>query len=354
MSLDVRIGTCNIGVPFTDYQSMLRTKNPEAAQALNQRLDAKTQSEEFQTLARSLGGLEAAQARAVRAQLVNLQTKYENELGDEIDQPIAAKLANELDVICLQEVKNVNRAFIRTLQTAGFEIVTPVGETIDTAIAVRRSIYSAHTPFSTLTVSERRGDPFGEDVAGTTITLRNGVTIAVASLHTPGFALYRPGSAPRQVRDQSGEKNVADNYVAKVFDHLANQQADIKIVAGDMNNNPQNHTTPFSRIQQRGFTVMQPKQATDWNGADQDYSARVLDFIFLRQKPFFESWKLFFKSLVSPVLRVSATAADVMKGYAFESGKTCSDHLPVATVLHIETRSLLQRIGQFARRLVGV
>lgn len=352
-SLNIRIGTYNIGVPFSDYQSMLRTKDPEGTKALNLRMAEKQKGEEYQALDRSYQTLSDQDKKAARAQFGRLTAQYEQQIGDEIERPIAAKLAGELDVICIQEVKKVSRAFLTTLKDQGFEIIQPEGEEIDTAIAVHKGIYASYDNFSRLTVPQREGQAYGEDIAGVNLTLKNGVKLAIGSLHTPGFALYRPGTTPpNYATDQTGEKKIADKYVQVAFETLNRQNADVKFMLGDMNNNPQNHAAQFSIIKKMSFKVMQPKQATDWNGSN-EYSDRVLDFIFLKQQSVLKYLGLLLKSIFLPTLRVSATAAEVMKGYAFAPGQTCSDHLPVATVLHIETRSLLQRIGQAVRSFVG-
>ena len=349
--LKLRLGTYNIGVPFDDYQSMLRTIDLEAATELQQKVDS-LQTEEFKQLAKSFESLSSTEQRPIRAKLGEMQRSYELRVADEVESHYAEKLSSELDVICLQEVKNTQRAFITTLVKNGFDIIKgDKSENFDTAIAVRRGTYTDLTDFSKLTVLQKTNRPCGEDLAGVTLTLPGGTTIAIGSLHTPGFELYQPGTPPI-ARDQIEEKQVADAYVRTALNTLNSQKADIKLMAGDMNNNPDNHTPQFKLIQRMDFQYKQPTKATNWNGFS-DYSERVLDFIFLGQPSFFKNVCTRVKSIFFSTLICKTTKPEVMKGYSFKPIQTCSDHLPVATIFIIYNQpSLITRVWQSVTNLL--
>lgn len=339
MSLTIRFGTYNRGISVGDYLYMVKGNDQERQKLI------------------SLAEVRAGQQDLDQTQLNQaIQNIYL-----EVIVETAKRLANELDVIALQEIGSLEESspFIKTLQDLGFTIhhVTPdpTRNMFSTAVAIRTSLFEQEDTTRSIR-SQSFPDPnrlYGQDIAVIIAKVKGlSLPLAFCSLHSWGFQLYRPNKPNDQrsyLPKDNAQAGYAEKYTQEALDHLNNLNVSGSFIGGDMNNNLDNHGKPFNLIQEAGFELLTPDQDTNFNAFDNDYPLRKIDFLFASQsqQSIFQKLKLIISRLWSQPL-IFVASAKVLKGFDFTHNTNCSDHKPVGTTILIAT-SLMAKTQLLAR-----
>ena len=273
----------------------------------------------------------------------------ENEAQAAQEIIVADKVASLFDVICLQEVRDLNRPFMQELTEQGF---TFTQATADTVIATRiPTIIDIGIKSKT---NEDDSRPYGDDIAAINLTI-NRVNVAVASMHSHGFQLYTKPKKDKEPEDVSYVRNDHEMmrrsaiYTEETVRVLKESNADVLLVGGDLNNNPRNYGKPFQILNEIGLKTLKPNQKTNINEFDNNYRLRTIDFLFAGARKGSQTKVLIapsrlthlfhnFTSLFVDRVFVTVTPATVPEGFEYELGKNCSDHKPVITTITVERR----------------
>lgn len=361
MTYNIRIGTFNIGAGWADYENMV-AGNEDEKKKLKEKIDSfNPKWDTYQTI--------------------------KDQLQDKIEEVVAQKLANNFDIISLQEIKKLDRKFVKTLEEKGFSIYCQdnvletnnpelaqllknqfshsgpswlsfgnkkVEPQIDTAIAVRTSLFEKVQNLSIKSESYPDEEiPYGQEIAAVVAKIKDtNIDLAIASMHSWGFPLYpkEVDKSDKSLYNKYDYENMsyATTYMAEAIKTVKEQNATISLIAGDLNNNPDNYDKPFKLIEKNGFDILEPDQETNVNRFDEDYKFRKIDFIFTPNKNFHSLLWRIWNSIVSfffSTTIVSFEKAKVLDDFDFTMEKNCSDHKPVGTVIHIETKeSTLKRM----------
>lgn len=176
MTHQIRYGTYNIGVGWGDYSSMAYADKDQRAK------------------------IDAALSHCQNEE-ENLETR--NQLQTKIEKTVADRLTQQFDVICLQEVKKIDRTLIKELKDQGFAIYyvdqdkarAENEQDCDNAIALRSSLFEddvQNISQNSESHPTRRGD-IGQDIAAVVAKVKgSSVKLAFSSLHEWGFKLYHP------------------------------------------------------------------------------------------------------------------------------------------------------------------
>lgn len=346
--MEIRLCTFNVGCGYGDYCAMLKA-NPEEIDKFNARIISLENDREFNP--QPIEDLSQTESEALKA-------KIEKKLQNDIEKSVAERLIDQTDVICLQEVHQMSRVFIQTLQAGGFHIYPgkniPVtsDERFSTAIALRESLFDTkHVKEITeksanLTCCGRR-HIFGQEIAAVAAPLKDQqIRLSFASMHSWGFQLYhRPLKDMRDSKSDAAHKELADSYIEQAIELSQQSQADYRIIAGDMNNNPSNYASPFNTVEDADYQILEPSAETNVNYTEPDYKFRKIDYIFAQVETLLQRiWKAIV-SIFFTTYSFTVSPAKVLNDFSFTIDSNCSDHLPVGTTITIQsTPSLLSRM----------
>lgn len=328
MSFDVRFATFNMGQGSQDFWAMLPQDEKVKYQAeVDGQLKQSFTSEELENPGDRLEDMRAVQRQA------------EQTIIDRIEISVAERLADQCDVIALQEMMNDDRAFIRTLKEKGFLIYSRTIERNNpsAAVALRANMFVNGDNCSISSKSGKAG-VYGQEIAAVTATHKDSnVKLTFSSLHSWGFQLYNPDQAyDQEIQDvKNNDPNVRKGvaYTKEAFNNLPNRS--LSMLAGDMNNNPQNQPEQFKFIERQGFEVLEPDQITNVNRGDLDYIERKIDFIFVPKKSLFQRVCSFVSSFFASTVSLTHSSAKVLEGFDYTFEGNCSDHKPLATTITV-------------------
>lgn len=349
MSLQVRIGTFNVGQGQNDYGMMLRGIN--GIQSFNEKLEKACKEHFIQGpdgKPYTVADLNAKPDRSKHETLKLLDAieGLKERMMNEVEFAVANRLADSLDVICLQEVMKMNRVFVHALKDRGFTIIqgrqVAEGEKFSTAIAYRTELFERVDNISIATLGQnepnKRPKIYGQEIAAVVATLKDRITtLSVASLHSWGFQLYPPNEKVPNIdtADDVASKAKADAYVIQAIQLMQRQKTNFSVIVGDMNNNPENYAPTFGQIEASGYTVLRSGAPTNINPTQDDYKEREIDFIFFKHNPpkfhYLKRLCLLVKSIFFKTKDKMAQvyAPTPLKDFSFTYKGTCSDHLPV-------------------------
>lgn len=344
----IRVGTFNVGSGWSDYRFMVNADEREG-KLLNEAME-KEYSPELTELMKKTGRTKEDN-RKIEEEINKIQRR----ILDNVERSAALRLADNCDVICLQEVQHLGRAFIETLiKEKGFQIYHSVAEAdskegrFSTAIALRPQLFSAVKNISIRTPDQGPSSGCGQEVAAVQVTLKNtDTTVAFGSLHGWGFKLYHPSSKENRQYSRGDRQDMqrADGYVQRAMQHMQQQIAHHNVLAGDMNNNPANYRSTFDMVQSSGYAVLEPDTETNVNSGDLGYKFRKLDFIFQKMESLLAKILRVLKSIFCKTTKMEWGPAVVFKDFAFTGQQNCSDHKPVISLLTVrEETSALSRL----------
>lgn len=225
------------------------------------------------------------------------------------------------EVICLQEVGNVDRPFMLELKKAGYVFIYNLARHFpDTVVAFQQTKLTLMQNYSILYN--------GFDIAVALLLHRvSGKKIAIVSAHVPGF--YFPDPIPDDVR-------LGNDYCEAILRHLNSIHADIQIIGIDMNTNqaalPPLGFQRFKMFNLNHFAIIRSFEATNVNIRDQIYPMREIDYILVRKKH-----KRFF-GLTTGTASSHKLQKDLqaMRLFDFSDEHATSDHLPITTEISID------------------
>ncbi len=344
MSTEIRFASFNCGSGWADYKGMVSASEAES-KALQQELGPMNSPEEF-----------------------SAATKKRME---QIETIVADKLADSQDVICLQELKDPNRPFVKKLEEKGFHIFRleqndPQADksNLENVVAIRRKLFDEGVIKSADNISipseshPIRGRPsYGQQIAATIVRLKSGVTLSFTSLYNWGFPLY-PQDLPEEMKqrfeDDTAAMEYGLTYTEEAVENVKKHHVDFAVISGDINNNPENDERPFKYLEASRFKVHEPDQPTNINAADLNrYNERKIDFIFTSvqpSQPWYKKIGSAFRSIFFSSVSIEITEPKVLEGYDFTRNTNCSDHKPLGmTIKVIETTPKSQRLWNWMR-----
>lgn len=313
-SVNISVGSFNVGAGWFDYEEML-----------------KASSTEFEKMNRLLADCKNEEQGVAKRW----------ELQDAVET-LAANRLGELDVICLQEVKRLGRAFITTLKSIGFEIycIDKNSRHIDTAIAIKSARFEANPEECHITsASHEQEIGYGQEIACVVAKIKDlGIPLALQSLHNWGFQLYAPDYKSYKIYNEHDKEqsSYAYDYTQEAIDNVESRYRGFSVVGGDLNNNPDNFKPPFDLMDAAGYQTLTPDVATNVNRGDPDYMHRTIDFLFAGEGSWLYRTINLIKSIFVSTPKFSVDAAKVVPDFSFTVGQCCSDHLPIYTTLKIE------------------
>lgn len=303
-----------------------------------------------------------------------LKVKAQKEIHDPIERAVAEKVAANSDVIFLQEIRDPNRVACEVFRKKGFTIIHVQDGDVDNAIAIRTKMFSDVVNLSAKSstqVKDAHGRPFlyGQDIAGVSVLhTKSGRRFNLASVHSWGFKLYKPGTEEQQKKYNDSDKanmKYANTYMRDAIKLVNQTAADGIIIGGDMNddliNDPKPGPETFGMMKTEGFDVVGPKGRT--HVFLDMYRDRKLDYFFTKfnnksapkslcQRILAFVLSIFFSkneiSLTPPIF----TKPDIcITDDEFEFGENfSSDHLPVLLQVEFFTPSVISRVCAAVRR----
>lgn len=341
MSSIIRFGTFNVGQGYSDYSMMLSNSENEYI-----RLEKEIKS----AVAETESGFTEEQRKTpnIREEIAELA---QAKITKKIEIAVAKKLSDQCDVIALQEVVYLHRPFIKTLEEKEFKIYRyeKGNPRFSNAIALRESLFEPQvTNVSIPSKSGKDGPIYGREIAAVIAKIKNlNLEMAFSSIHSWGFQLFHPAQTNRQYSKKDLDQiKYGEDYTKEAVNNLKGRS--IKVIAGDMNNNPQNQPGQFDFIKSQGFEVLEPNDITNINGYDPNCTERKIDFIFVPKQSVVQrlcsAVAAFFVSRAS----VTYSPAKVLDGFAYTLEGNCSDHKPVVTTITISNMpSTISRIYKY-------
>lgn len=332
--MSLRVGTYNIESGWADYISMVYAK-PVGPGELKGRLQDAYPKEVWDLLHQQ----ERSKQEKERIQATEQAVKQS--LMEAVEERVALRIADVLDVICLQEVGTMTRPVVKTLRQLGFAIypgkhlVEEAQEIFSTAIALRTDRFTSAHNISLLTKNREKA-LYGQEIAAIVGQLSDSsITVAIASLHSWSFTLYHPLSTEERVYSlEDRERQAAsERYVKIAMDLLQKQGADLSLMAGDMNNNPENYPVVFEQIKAGGYAVFPSYESTCLNRFEVSYPLRVVDFIFPKGKKTSRESLCTRASSSKNHLKITWTQPHVLEGFQWTPDDNCSNHKPVGMVI---------------------
>ncbi len=341
MSYNIRFGTFNVGQGFSDYSTMLSNDDEQYKRFERRVKNAVAETEKDHTEEQ----LKDPERRKVIKEFAHFKIMHK------IETSVAEKLSNQCDVIALQEVVRVSRTFIKTLEEKGFKIYHyEKGSKFSNAVALRESLFEPQvTNVSIPSKSGKDGPILGQEIAAVIAKIKNlNLEMTFSSIHSWGFQLYHPDQTDRQYGKRDLDQiKYGETYIKEAFNNL--KRRSIKVIAGDMNNNPQNQPGQFDFIKSQGFEVLEPNDITNINGYDPNYQKRKIDFIFVAKPSAVQRVCSAVASLFVSRASVKYSPATVLEGFDFTLDSNCSDHKPVVTTITIDSLpSTISRIYKYA------
>ncbi len=345
MSVDIKFVTFNIGQGWGDYTSMLKN-NEQELKKINVKLN-----EEIELINKEKG-LDAHTGSS------EILAQAEEKLIARIEIAVAERLAGQADVIALQEVADLKRPLIKKLEELGFEIHTYKGTIprFSTAIAIRKEQFEENSENRSIVSQSDKNDRsiYGQEITAIVAKVKNSaIRIAFSSLHSWGFQLYGPHQKRDYQKRDIEQIKAGIRYSEEAFDNLKDKV--FTVIAGDMNNNPQNQPVQFQHIEKRGFEILEPNEDTNINGYDPEYKDRKIDFIFIPKKTVMQCLNAKVQKFFVGQTILTATPAKVLEGFDFTVEGNCSDHKPVRTTLNVTHQaSVISQLYQKALKLLRI
>lgn len=345
MSGIIRFGTFNCGAGYNDYKMMASANPEESAKLLKKINEANPQNE---------------------AQLFEIMSSIQ----DRIEGVVAEKLAGQLDVICLQELKNTQRVFYKTLLEQGFSfyrLEKVKGHEreipLENAVAIRNGFFEKVTNTSVASSSvdteystgdkisfEKRFFGYGRQIASVTATIFGNLTLSFTSIHSWGFQLYgkdqeRPDPLPE---DDVRRHEQALVYHREATKNAARQKANLfNVIAGDLNNSLGQYDGAFEHMVRAGYTTHKPDQPTNVNSGELEFKHRTIDYIFTGSSGFLTRVITKITSLFVSTPFVTYSKPQVLEGFDFTVETNCSDHKPVGMTINIQyKKSAIARLWE--------
>lgn len=344
MSVSIRFGTFNCGIGYHDYKLMVAADEHEKSKLLR-RIEAENPINDDQLF------------------------EIQKSIQENIEQVVAEKLASQLDVICLQELKEEKRAFYQSLIARGFSIyrleqVEGVSVVLENAVAIRNGIfekvenrsiasYSIESDGTDekefLTTSRFYG--YGAQLASVIATIAGNMTISFTSMHSWGLKLYAENEiGPKAAHTyESCMRKLSLAYHKEATENAARQGASLMtVIAGDLNNAPDQYVEPFEHMQAAGYTIHVPDVATNVNHIEEP-KYRKIDYIFTSaQSSFFRR----ILEKIASIFYVSApivtySTPKVLEGFDFTVETNCSGHKPFGMTINVTTyKSFIARLWE--------
>jgi hypothetical protein len=185
-----------------------------------------------------------------------------------IEQLIANKLADHMDVICLQGTKDLERPFCRALKDREFTLYRLESNEIEifpeNIIAIRNTMPNVQIEnISKRSLSNPKKNPkgCGQQIAAVIIRMDRQFSLAIASLHSWEFALYPEGATEKiYSKEDLDSMNYACAYMEEAIDLVNQYNPSFAVLAGDFNNNMHNFRKPFDLLKKERFSIHEPGQ----------------------------------------------------------------------------------------------
>jgi exonuclease III len=359
MSYVLNVGTFNIGGGYGDYINMLIPRDGELRQI----------QKEYQAFAQQEVN---ERTDLSRDDVRRIEWNAKLKVMEDIEKRVAEHLAQELDVIHLQEVKTLKRRFVTALEAQGFKIYHlergKKKATFSTAVALKSSLFEDCVQnISVASQSDKGSDRhiYGQEVAAVIAKIKNScVKLAFASLHSWGFTLYSPDSTEHKIYSQNDRDQMkwGVEYTREAIQNFNHHSFDHGLMGGDMNNNPQNSREQFDLLAESGYNIWEPNEPTNINPSDV-YKDRKIDFIFSRNLSFLQRIWRTVSSIFFSQIEAQISNARVLPGFDFTRTGNCSDHKPFAVTLTLRTvpskisclwLKLSKAINNFERGLMSI
>lgn len=231
-----------------------------------------------------------------------LKEKYQT-----AQEHVAARLRDQAEVFCLQEVVEQDRPLIKTLKERNFQIFKSNGKFPDCVIALNTDFENVENHSTILE---------GGYVAIVTATHKpTGERLTFVSAHAPGFNLE--GSIEKL--DAAG----GDKYcqqIAEILNKIGSST--FQIIGADMNAYPEKWLPRFKVFSEKGFQVLRTGSSTNVMPKSSTTRERELDFILVKTAP---RWlmSLFGKNIEKSAHIISDQPLE------WKVDRNASDHLPV-------------------------
>lgn len=209
---------------------------------------------------------------------------------EKVQVVVASKLPQVAHVFCLQEVADNERAEIKALKEAKYEIC---GKGNDCKIAISTERFKDITDHS-FTI------PGGADVAfATAIDKKTNKRIAFLSAHIAGFGLEEKDASTMKLDASTGNKECVEivKMLKEKFEKKEIPFCDLTILGGDLNTPPEIQNERFQPFQNANYDLLrthEPTQKTT-NPRARELFERELDFMHVKghsdsdTKPFLAS-----------------------------------------------------------------
>lgn len=344
MTYKINVATFNLGCGYNDYSNML--SNSPAQNKLLEETEKDIEND---------ATLYSRQIRDYGLPNDSYIKGRKDGLMYNIEKTVAERLAKKCDVICLQEVGNMSRTFIKTLERKGFKIycVNPADEYFSTAVALRTDAFEKPVNFSIRSQSNiyNKKKPYGQEIAGVTAKIKNSnLSMAFSSLHSPGFQLFSKTQQKKYSNDDLQNIEWCVKYTREAIDNIKKIKSDFDVIAGDFNNNPHNDEQQFKMLQEAGYERLESDAPTNINSRDAGYRDRKIDFIFTPAKQIYSLlariWLVLTSFFISRT-EFTVSKAKVLQDFDFTIEGNCSDHKPVVTTIKISTQSKIAQIRDF-------
>lgn len=306
--------TFNVGGGWRDYQYMVAADNYEMNKLKNKFGEVRSPEH-----------------------LEELQNKQQNK----VESLAAGRFAN-FDVLLLQEVYDNGRQFIKSLQDLGYKIFS-LGANHSTAIALKTESFEDDVAeHHVVSQSNPQPIPYGQEIACVVAKVKDtGIPIALTSMHSWGFQLYRENykGKKRLTERDINQANYGIAYTKEAIANIDTLQRAYSIVGGDFNNNRHNDPRQFELFDEAGFEEKAPDFVTNVNVNDYEYLHRTIDTIFGAPGPISTLSRIWtaVKSIFVSTIQYKLSDAMVHPDFSFTVKGNCSDHMPVVTTLTIET-----------------
>lgn len=231
------------------------------------------------------------------------------------EEYVAARLKEQADVFCLQEVMLKNRPLVEALQARNFRIIHQANPRVrdcwrSCVIALNQAVFEKIEDHST--VFE------GDDIAiAAAIHKHSGQRIIFVSAHAQGVTLE--GSVEPK---DAAEGDRYCQYITQKIDQLG--PSILRIVGADLNASPEKWPHRFDPFVKGGFEVYRTHVFTNVNPDKPSFKERELDFILSKITPIQRG--LF--SLWSKQMEVTVKTLPY-KPLGWTTDTNASDHCPV-------------------------
>lgn len=228
-------------------------------------------------------------------------------------------LAEVADVYFLQEVCNPDDRPLTSELSKNFEIVgrEEDGDRYDPIIAISSEKFKEIEDLSFQVAFNEMGTWNKNVTVAKAVEISTQNVFLFVSEHAPGFG-FRDVDVVLQKENH--------RFQAKMLTHLKDINADITVIGGDLNNNPEKYPETFDVMNQHGYSLIRSGMPTNVNIFDGGFEAkRELDFFFAK----------------SPTHNLEAIAS-VVEEMDVTENKNCqrnaSDHSPVLMMMTIKEK----------------